>query len=187
MNYLSANACDVAASDVATSDVSLGDDLDLVPLAAPADALSPLRVLVAHLRGAAAGRARVGYLSHAPQETENWREMAARVGCEVAFLPQLWLDALPAGARFASISVAGLLKALDEIAQSQGRSDVVLVAGLDLLLTRLDPDGCARFWDDLPTRLPHRPRALILGLPHGFARCGPDALAWEKVSARLDG
>ena len=166
--------------------VELGDEFDAPPLAMPADALLPLRVLVGQLRGVTAGRARLGFLAHAPQDEDNWREVAARVGCEVAFLPQIWLHRLPDGARFASISVAALLAALDEIAQSGGSCDVVLIVGLDLLLTRLDPDECARLWDDLPARLPHRPRALILALPHAFARFGPDAHAWGKMSARLD-
>ena len=186
MNFLAPDASRVPdAPDVAAVDVELGE-LDFSPLPIANDALSPLRALVAHLRGCAAGRARLGYLSHAPQSDEDWREMAARAACEVAFLPQIWLDALPNGARFASIDVPKLLKALDEIAGSSGTSDVVLIAGLDLMLTRLDPDECARFWDDLHPRLPHRPRALILGLPHGFARFGPDAGAWEKISARLE-
>ena len=182
MKSLPANVPDVI--DVAATDVELGE-LDLSPPVTN-DALSPLRALVAHLRGARAGRARLGFLSHAPQSDEDWREMAARAGCEVAFLPQIWLDGLPAGARFASIDVPRLLAALDEISQSSGSSDVVLIAGLDLMLTALETDECARFWDDLHTRLPHRPRALILGLPHGFARFAPDALTWEKISARLD-
>lgn len=167
-------------------DTELGDGFDLSPLPTPVDTLSPLRALIGHLRGVAAGRARIGFLSHAPREGDEWSEIAARLGCEVAFLPQVWLDRLPEGARFASISVAGLLTALDEIAQSKGRSDVVLIVGLDLLLTRLDPAPYARFWDDLHGRLPHRPRALILALPHAFGRFGPDATAWENISARLD-
>lgn len=167
-------------------DVELGDGFDssLPPL--PLDALSPLRALIGHLRGVAAGRARLGFLSHAPQDAKSWSDLAARLGCEVALLPQIWIDRLPAGALFASISVAGLLAALDEIAQSNGTSDVVLVVGLDLLLTRLDPNQCARFWDDLHPSLPHRPRALILALPHSFARFGPEASAWDNVRARLD-
>lgn len=164
----------------------LGEDFDISPIPMPTDALSPLRVLIGHLRGVTAGRARIGFLSHAPQSDDQWREIAARVGCEVAFLPQIWLARLPASARFASIGVAELLNVLDEIAQAAGTLDVVTVVGLDLLLTRLNPDECARFWDNLHARLPHRPRALILALPHAFARCGPDAGAWEKISARLD-
>ena len=178
MNFISATAA------TAPLDAELGDDFD--PSPAPADALSPLRDLVAHLRGASAGRARVGFLGHAPQSEDDWREVAARVSCEIAFLPQLWLARLPDGARFASISSVALLAALDEIAQSSGSSDVVLIVGLDLLLTRLNPNECTRFWDDLPARLPHRPRALITALPHAFARFGPDAGAWEKMSARMD-
>lgn len=181
MNFLSSKA-----SVAADFDTELGDGFDLSPLPMINDALSPLRALIGHLRGVAAGRARIGFLSHAPQDADEWSEIAARLGCEVALLPQIWLDRLPDGARFASISVAGLLTALDEIAQSKGSSDVVLIVGLDLLLTRLDPDQCARFWDDLHARLPHRPRALILALPHAFARFGPDALAWGNISARLD-
>ena len=163
----------------------LGDAADLSLPSAPDDALSPLRALVWHLRGKTAGRARLGYLCHAPQSEPNWGDIAARVGCEIAVLPQLWLARLPTGARFAAISVAGLLDALDGIAQSRGESDVAVVIGLDLLLTRLDPDECARFWDDLPHRLPHRPRALILALPQSFARLGP--VGWdEKISVRLE-
>ena len=176
------------SQDVATASlgVELGDEFGVSPLAMPADALSPLRVLVGQLRGVTAGRARLGFLAHAPQDENGWRDVAARVGCEVVFLPQIWLYRLPDGARFASISVAALLAALDEIAQSGGSCEVVLIVGLDLLLTRLDPDECARFWSDLPSRLPHRPRALILALPHAFARFGPDAHAWEKMSARIE-
>lgn len=167
-------------------DAELSDEFAIASLPAPADALSPLRVLIGHLRGSTAGRTRLGFLAHAPQSEEQWREIAARAGCEVAFLPRLWLARLPAGARFASIGVAELLNALDEIAQSSGAFDIVLVAGLDLLLTRLDTSECARFWNDLHSRLPHRPRGLILALPHAFARFGPDVGAWEKMSARLD-
>lgn len=167
-------------------DVELGDDFDSSPAPLPIDALSPLRALIGHLRGVAAGRARLGFVSHASQDADGWREIAARLGCEVAFLPQIWLDRLPDGARFASISVSGLIAALSEIAQSKGSSDVVLVVGLDLLLTRLNPNECARFWDDLHPSLPHRPRALILALPHSFARFGPDSSTWENIRARVD-
>ncbi len=183
---LAMNSLPSEASVAADFDAELGDGFDLSPLPMPDDALSPLRALIGHLRGVTAGRARLGFLSHAPQDADGWSDIAARLGCEVAFIPQIWLDRLPDGARFASISVAGLLMALDEIAQSKGCSDVVLIVGLDLLLTRLDPDQCARFWDDLHPSLPHRPRALILALPHSFARFGPDSPTWGNISARLD-
>lgn len=173
--------------DSLLNDADFGDLGELSSHSSTRDALSAGRDLVRDLRGGGAGRSKVGFLSVSARSESSWRDLAAQLGCEVAFLPRLWLDRLAPGAMFASISVRGLGDALDELAQKRGSFDVVLVTGLDLLLSRLDPNDCARFWSDLPLRFPHRPTALILTLPPAFiSRFGPDMSVWEKVSARLE-
>jgi len=140
--------------------------------------------LVSLLRSPRA-RCRVGILLLAPEDCGKEHDLAARLGVGTADYLALLIESLPTGARFADITAAREEARLNELAMKASEHDCTLVYNLDVALARLSSPERAELWANLYSRFPHRPNALILGVPasgKGLLPTGEALTAWVNES-----
>jgi hypothetical protein len=134
-------------------------------------------------------RNRVGLWLLPPGEWEQIEDIAARLAIDAADARQIWLDRLPADARFAALSADKLLSLLDELSEQPGYSDCLLLYNFDLLLAGLTYEGQQEIWRTLRQIFPHRRRVLLLVMPEQAGELLPrssDLAAWRS-EGRLAG
>ena len=77
-------------------------------------------------------------------------------------MSKYWLEKLPEGTQFVSLTPEKLLERLDEIADLPGISDCVLIYNFDLLLARLKQSERKIVWDGIYAFMKHRLRAILI-------------------------
>lgn len=138
--------------------------------------------LVANLRSRSL-RNRVGLWLLPASQMGQAADKAARLGIDAVDLSQVWLDRLPADARFAGVNADRIIDLLDDLTKQPGHSDCLLIYNIDLLLAGLTYENQQGIWRTLRQFFPYRRRILVLVMPDQADHLLPrssDLTAWRK-------
>ncbi len=114
-------------------------------------------------------RVRTGILLASPSDLDRAEEISARLNATPEDMAQELLHLLPAGTRYANLSVERVLEVIDVISNRSQGSRLALLLHLDLLISALDKTACEEVWYRYLYALPHRRRVLIALMPEQYA------------------
>lgn len=110
-------------------------------------------------------RSKTGILLVPPHALGHEADIAAQLNVQHVDFVERLLACVPSCSDCVDITIGGLVKELDAIANGGSGLDCVLVAQIDVAVTKLAHPERSRFWLRLLGEFPHRRKGLIVGVP----------------------
>lgn len=98
---------------------------------------------------------------------------AARLWIEPIDISKVFLEQLPKNTSFTGLSYNRLIELIDYIATDYSNTECGLIYNIDILLARLPIIERRRVWGTLLKGFPHRPKALLIGMPENATHLLP--------------
>ena len=83
------------------------------------------------------------------------------------------LNAIAPDQRFLHLGIREFIETLDVLCHDNQASDCLLVANCDLIIAKLNDNERKELWETLYRGFPHRPRAVLLAMPHSATALQP--------------
>lgn len=126
---------------------------------------------------------RTGVVLLPPDQIPTYRALATRWGASAVDLAEVCRERAPVGSRYLGISADSIVADLDSIAIGTYDRNTVVVANIDLLLSRLDERSRANVWAFLLSSFRRRSTGFLFLLPREADHLFPaiDAQLWEEA------